>query len=200
MSYDDTKDWKAIVCHEYEVRKNLELQLAELTDTLAENRQALKTSASYTEILERKFNELQFQYNSQHARLKEAIELLKNAKMVIATRKKDLTVLQAENQQLKDALSKKTEELAEEQLQHATTSQQLKDAVHKLQATNEILVAEVETAEIKEQNTSDQLETYFMHKIMSTPSSDLVSEASLDEDTEFIANLMYLEQQYGSQQ
>ncbi len=196
MNQDESKDWKAIVCHEYEIRKNLELQLAEANASLHECRQALKTSTNYTELLEGKLNTLQRENAQQNTKMQQTLELLKKAKSLISTRKQELTILKAENEQLKTSLSKQSDVLAEETLQHQTTATQLAETLEKLHNAQEIITADQEVGKIVDPDTSMQLEKYFLHKIVSSPMHEDLSDSSLSTDTEFIANLMFIEQHY----
>lgn len=121
MNHNDNNDWRRIAHDEYENRKSIEVQLDRTSKTLSNLQQSLTTSNNYNSLLEQKLSELEKKCAEQDKRLTRSIALLKNAKILIDSRKRELTALAAEKLLLQQELQQKDILLEAEKLQHKKT-------------------------------------------------------------------------------
>lgn len=153
MNHNEISDWRNIAHTEYEKRKGIELRLERTSHALEALKQTLTTSTNYSALLEKQLAELESKGAEQEAKLGRSIDLLKNAKLLIARRKNELenllrdnSTLKTDNVALKDeniALHKDNAELRSEftkllarleaeELQHEKTNHKLAQSLSKL--------------------------------------------------------------------
>ena len=113
MNHNEISDWRNIAHTEYEKRKGIELRLERTSHALEALKQTLTTSTNYSALLEKQLAELESKGAEQEAKLGRSIDLLKNAKLLIARRKNELENLLRDNSTLKtDNIALKDENIA----------------------------------------------------------------------------------------
>lgn len=182
-------DWKQKVAYEHELRLQTEKRAVQAINDLGDTQELLKKASTYNSYLENKYYDLEAEFANQSTKLSKALSILSKAKQLISQRKLDLNSLKEENLKLKTALSKKTELLNAEMLQHEQTNHKLATTLRRFNDSHR------EELKLPERS-ADRLEDYFAYKILSTPNNETVSDQSLQSDTDFMSQLRYIEQQY----
>lgn len=202
MDNNNNQDWRDVACAEQKQRLALELQLNNTEDTLSKVRKELQSAHNYIEYMEHKTQDLEHKYAVQNRKfqgqtfkLKKILDLLKKAKVVINQRKQEYMLLKAENLSLNALLEQKSLELEEELFIHNQTKHQLDAACNKIME----LTVTHPSAELTEYAPTqpEQLEDYFVHKALTTTTAEeQITDDLLQTDTDFMQQLLYLEQQY----
>jgi len=186
---DKISDFKQKIAQEHELRLQTEKKAVQAINELADTQELLKKSSAYNSYLESKYADLEAEFASQSTKLNNSVNMLSKAKQLILQRKTELNSLKEENAKLKAALSKKTELLNAEMIQHEQTNHKLATTLRKL--------SDLQKDELQlNDRPIDNMEEYFAYKILTAPKNEMVSDQSLKSDTDFMAQLKYIEQQY----
>lgn len=200
MDNNNNQDWRDVACKEHKEKQEIELQLTNTEDVLVKVRKELLSAQNYIAFLEHKSQELEHKYavqnikfQSQSFKLSKILDLLKKAKVVIQQRKQEYILLKTENLAITKLLQQKSEDLEEEIFIHNQTKQQLENACNKIMEITS--TRPIPSKDSKDHE--DQLEEYFMHKLLSTNlHEEQITENLLQADNDFMEQLLYLEQQY----
>lgn len=181
--------WQKELTQEHELRLQAEQKASAAETSMQEAQDLLKKASGFNNYLESKYYDLEASYAEQQTKFTSTVEMLKKAKQLILQRKNELLALKEENAKLKSALAKKAEVLELEMIQHEQTNHKLALTLRKL--------ADVQSADINiHEVPADKLEEYFTYKILNTHKNETVTTQTLQADTDFLAQLRYIEEQY----